>query len=64
MMSAIHIKRSDLLAKKGRIVPPLFRTDSLPNNQIERLNLRLSDILAQTKNTTPTEDNDNANTHG
>lgn len=62
-MSAIHIKRSDLVSKKGRIVSPLFRTDSLPNNQIERLNTRLSDILAQTKNTIPTGDNDNANTH-
>lgn len=61
-MSAIHIKRSDLVSKKGRIVSPLFRTDSLPNNQIERLNTRLSDILAQT-DTSHTGDNDNANTH-
>ncbi len=61
-MSAIHIKRSDLLAKKGRIVSPLFRADNLPNKQIERLNTRLSEILAQT-DTSHTGDNDNANTH-
>lgn len=62
-MNSIHITRSDLLAKKGRIVPPLFHADSLPNKQIERLNPRLSDILAQMNDSILTGDNENEDSH-
>ncbi len=44
-MTQLHLKRGDVLKTKGRIQPPFFNTDLLPQHEKEQLNERLSQIL-------------------
>lgn len=46
-MVQIHLKRDDVLKTKGRIQPPFYNADLLPQQKKELLDECLSQILAK-----------------